>query len=633
MRAQTTLFWILLALLPSASYAAKQPRLWLDRNFELVDADSDSAYYYAAPPTRDGELWRVTLYFAESGEEAVPAVKTQLDGPDLASAHQVGEYTSYYPNGSVKLRGTLNENRRWQGEFTRYRENGHYTVSQFRNGVLHGSKRHFYADGQLEIEVPYIDGEEQDGERICYNEDGQVKLRYSIVDGEKHGVQEYFRDDGVIYKRVHYKHGKYDGLVQRFSRDGQKIFEANYVDDERLGAVREWHEGQLTRETYYRANKRHGTAKRWEDGVLVKALHYVDGRKRGEAHYYYQDGSPESYEHRNKEGELTERREYNRQGGLTQLFVVEDSTYGPAERKESYRDDGSLSRRTIYSVDRRWILEERYRGRGDKPSYRRETVDGDKHGLQISGNPQPGGIGSYDITRYQHGLAVGDYREVDRDGKVLSHGQYERGKQVGDWVRREYGTTVYESYDSRGRRHGERRRELDDGLVLERSHYVAGELHGEQVKRERDGRLTSRGEYRHGVKVGTWQEYDEYAKGLFEGEYVDGKRHGLWLARSPEGYEMARLRFEHGVPVGKNYIFARNGSVREVTPYKDGKRHGRHEKYRDGTLVAVEPFRNGRQHGVTEYFLSNGERYMAEEYDNGTYVRSLERDDSGAEEQ
>ncbi|WP_288128888.1 toxin-antitoxin system YwqK family antitoxin [Microbulbifer sp.] len=613
--------WILLALLPSALWAAEQPRQWLDYNLQPVEAGSDKAVYYHAPAVRDGDRWKLTLYYKDSSDgEAVPALKTQLDGPELASAHMVGEEIHYYEDGSVKLRGTRNENGKWHGEFTRYRKNGHYTVTQLRNGVRHGSERHFYANGQLESEQHYVDGEKADGERIRYDKNGAVKERYTIVDGEKHGVHEHSRD-GVVFKRTHYKHGQMDGLFQRFTSDGEKVLEAPYVDGERHGLVKAWRKGKLSEETHYRAGKRHGVAKRWRNGVLEEEVHYVDGRKRGDARYFYRDGSRESYEHRDDNGKLTERRSYDRKGALTRLLVVEDSAYGPAERKEQYNDDGSLSRRTIYSDDRRWIMEERYADDGEEVIYRRETVDHEPHGLQI--RPSYVRADATEITRYEHGVPVGDYREIDKDGNVLSNGQYRNGEKVGDWVISEYGRTVYESYDNEGRLQGERREEATDGGSL-REHYVAGELHGEQVKRKKDGSLVSRGEYRHGEKTGRWREYDEFVKGLFEGEYVDGKRHGPWLAYSDEGYEMARFRFEHGDPVGKSYVFARNGSLREVIPYKDGKKHGKREAYSNGALVEVERFRNGKRHGLSEYFLSYGERYMAEEYDNGTYVRSID---------
>lgn len=617
-------FWILLALLPSILWAAEQPRQWLDRNLQPVDADSDKAAYYHAPAVRDGERWKLTLYYkAGSDGEAVPALKTQLDGPDLASAHMVGEQIHYYEDGTVELRGTRNENGKWHGEFTRYRKNGHYTVTQLRNGVRHGSERHFYANGQLESERHYVDGEETDGERIRYDENGTVKERYSIVDGEKHGVHEHSRN-GVVFKRVHYKHGQMDGLFQRFTSDGEKVLEAPYVDGERHGLVKEWRKGKLSRETHYRAGKRHGVAKRWKNGVLVEKIQYVDNRKRGDARYFHDDGSLELYEHRDEDGKRTESRRYNRDGKLTKLLVVEDSDYGPAERKELYNDDGSLKQCTIYSVDRRWILEERYADNGEEVIYRRETVDHEPHGLQIRHSYSR--ADATEITRYEQGVPVGDYRQLDKDGNVLSSGQYRNGKKVGDWVISEYDRTVYESYDNEGRLQGERREEITGGGSL-REHYVAGELHGEQVKRRKDGSLISRGEYRHGEKAGRWSEYDEFVKGIFEGEYVDGKRHGLWLAHSSEGYELARFRFEHGDPIGKSYVFARNGSLREVVPYKDGQKHGRREEYRNGALVRVERFRNGQRHGLSESFLANGERYMAEEYDKGTYVGSI--DDSG----
>lgn len=615
-------FWILLGLLPSLLWAQERQLQWLNYDLEPVEAGSELATYYYVSPVRDGERWAITLYHAGT-EEAVPALETQLDGPDFATARMVGKYTRYRRDGSIERQGTFNDEGKVHGEFTNYQKNGDYTVTSYREGIHHGSQRRFYANGQLKSEKHFVNGEEQDGERIHYDENGVVKDRFSIVDGEKHGVHERL-NNGVVAMRIHYKHGKIDGLLQRFTSEGQKVIETAYVDNKKHGVQKEWAKGKLSSEMHYRKGKRHGSAKRWKNGVLVEEVHYVDGRKRGESHYFYSDGTPESYQHHDETGQLTEQRDYDKKGNLTRLLIVEDSTYGPVERNETFRD-GKLYRRKLYSKNHRWVLQERYEDGGEEPTYRRETVDRKKHGRQISASYLRDNAVA--ISHFRHGVPVGDYREVDKDGNVLSRGHYEKGKKVGDWVISEYGRTVHESYDNEGRLQGERREVAADDQLLVQEHYVEGELHGEQIKRREDGRLVSQGEYRRGEKVGTWREYDDSVKGTFEGEYVDGKRSGPWLARSDDGYEMARFHFENGDHTGKSYVFTRNGSLREIIRYKNGKKHGRREGYNNGTLTEVKRFRNGERHGLSEFFLPGGERYMAMEYENGAHVRMIDDND------
>ncbi|MBD3895342.1 hypothetical protein IEI94_05710 [Halomonas sp. ML-15] len=597
---------------------------WIDADLMGVEEGDSTAAYYFEPPVADGELWSVILYYIDEsdGDDPVVAYDVQLDNPDFHDAFLVGEYSRYYQDGSLHRVGTLDDKSRPHGTFTHYHRDGSYEVSEYRHGQRHGYRRDYHANDQLKHEQHFVDGEPEDGERVYYDENGEVTTRYWHVDGKLHGALERFVG-GVLMLGEDYVDGQRHGWARRFTEEGEKVSEVEFVGGQRHGVERRWSDGQLTLESHYRHGQQHGQRQRWDDGVLIVNSSYVEGSRQGEAQFFRNDGTRSRYEYRDEDGQLIERREYGTDDQMTSLMIVEEGEYGPMTRQETYRD-GALVRRRVNSEDRRWSLDEQFQPPGaEEPRYRRETVDREMHGRQV--RPLNWPEGSTEIGEYDHGVPVGEHRHTDEDGNLIAGGRYENGHKVGEWITLSYESTVHENYDDEGRLHGERREVHEDGTQLVREHYRHGERHGDYIQRHAwNGHIIGEGEYRDGQRIGTWRVFNDSHQATFEGEYVDGEKDGLWVAHFEDGYERGRVRYDAGLPVGDHYIFTHDGAVELVSRYEEGRLHGEQLRYFEGTLSEVRRYRNGEPHGLNEFFLPDGERYMVSEYRDGVL---LERED------
>ena len=67
------------------------------------------------------------------------------------------------------------------------------------------------------------------------------------------GLDEWFHENGQLWKRQNYKNGERDGLYEEFYSNGQLRSRGNYIDGERDGLWRIFDEdGNLTRTLTYR---------------------------------------------------------------------------------------------------------------------------------------------------------------------------------------------------------------------------------------------------------------------------------------------------------------------------------------------------------------------------------------------
>ena len=96
----------------------------------------------------------------------------------------------------------------------------------------------------------------------------------------------------------------------------------------------------------------------------------------------------------------------------------------------------------------------------------------------------------------------------------------------------------------RGKPSGIYRAWYPDGRPLIFAVYGWGTLHGDWTEYDEFGRITIKGQYREGLREGTWA----FRKEGIVGHYKEGKKHGKWKT-----YENGRLirieKYHHGEPV------------------------------------------------------------------------------------
>lgn len=136
--------------------------------------------------------------------------------------------------------------------------------------------------------------------------------------GPGHEVVEEHWPDGALRQRRCVRPGPdgqpiNDGLYVTWYPDGQKRYEATYVDGTLHGIERQWHDnGTLWTEQHFRHGSRHGPRCEWDaHGNLRKEEHYIDDQPHGTWKVWTKSGRLKweaRYEHGNPVSEPKEVR-------------------------------------------------------------------------------------------------------------------------------------------------------------------------------------------------------------------------------------------------------------------------------------------------------------------------------------
>lgn len=164
--------------------------------------------------------------------------------------------------------------------------------------VNNGYYREFYQSGQAFVEGQYRLGTRV-GEWSYFHEDGVLAKKLTYKDGEPDGVVETYRPDGTLRRKREYRVGARTGVWVHYDKTGEKpTREERYKDGVADGVWRQWYpSGQQWRETPFVAGKRDGQAKEWnQDGSLRLTAEFVAGVREGLTVEW------------NSQGEKTERR-------------------------------------------------------------------------------------------------------------------------------------------------------------------------------------------------------------------------------------------------------------------------------------------------------------------------------------
>jgi antitoxin component YwqK of YwqJK toxin-antitoxin module len=176
-----------------------------------------------------------------------------------------------------------------------------------------------------------------------------------------------------------------------------------------------------------------------------------------------------------------------------------------------------------------------------------------------------------------HIEADGAYREFYPNGKLFVEGQYQRGRQHGEW-------TYY----------------FEDGKVNRKVIYNNGQPDGAWDVFRADGTLLAKRSFKNGIRDGEWITYDETGKKpLREEHYVKSKADGVWKVWFPSGKLKQQVGFKEGMRHGATIEWDEKGEKMIEINYADNKPHGPtmqrlldgrtiYQEYKDGRLVKQE---------------------------------------------
>lgn len=145
-----------------------------------------------------------------------------------------GEFEQFYPNGSLKEKGT------------------------YKNDQLHGTYTGFYKNGQTRFVLNYEHGNKT-GYNVLYFENGQMEQEVSIENGKINGTFKSWYPSGNPMKEIHYLNGVLHG------RNAS------------------WHvDGSLAQDGYYSHGKKDSIHKTFE--IFIKNPIKVESYKKGQKH-------------------------------------------------------------------------------------------------------------------------------------------------------------------------------------------------------------------------------------------------------------------------------------------------------------------------------------------------------------
>jgi antitoxin component YwqK of YwqJK toxin-antitoxin module len=497
----------------------------------------------------------------------------------LSHAQSVNEKN--WPNGSPKLRETLD-----------------------KKGFKTGECTYWYENGQMKLRESYERGR-RTGTCEAWFEDGTPQYRRAFV--------VMTRGNGSLAgtEPVSVRHGEW----VEHHYNGQKMKEEHYVEGVLQGEVRTWYEnGQLEEVKTMEDKFENGPYKRYfEDGQLHMEGRFAKGEKTGEWKTWHRNG----------------------QLAFSDVFVSDKHIDGPWVGKHANGADslsGSYSNGRMNGI---WTASHPNGRLKSKTLYRDNMPVGEFVEFYANGNKRLEGAFGTSQNDGQRQREEGLWKEWHENGQLMREATYDDGRLVGhcqEWYPN--GQKRFETnYVIAGRKDemmdGMTREWYEDGALMSegaytsglrdglwKEYYPGGQLMSEAIfdRSKASGAVTvyhpngnkrSTGFYevagRRKKRTGHWTEW--YVDGTMqsEGEYVSNKRQGRWREWHENGKIKEDAFFEDGVYQGAYKSFHPNGELMVEGTYRGERNHQGlaygEWKYFDegGSLLRSEFWYNGRK--------------------------------------
>ncbi len=444
-----------------------------------------------------------------------------------------GYWITYYPNSLRKSEGNRKDfllDSTWRF----YRENGNLkNIINYKEDKKHGKSYYYNDECQLIAEEIYENGKLEGDKKIYFPSEDSLLLLKELIPYEadlKNGYSFQYAKDGRIISIVQYKNGfvKKREKINRKDKEGRKqglwkTYYSNY---------------RLKKEERYQNNLLNGYVKRYnKEGKLESASLYIKGVKQSEEENiadfnieatYYADGS--------KKSEIT----YNLAGkkdGIAKYYTEN----GEVEKTEIYRNDyllakGIIDKEGLYQgVWENYYLSGKLKSKG---SY----LDGKKYNKweYFYQNGQLEQLGFYD----KNGKYTGEWKWYYDNGQLLREEEFRRGLEDG----------YLKEFDR-------------EGNLITEGEFIDGEREGEWFYELNDHK--EEGKYRYGERNGIWKHYYPNGKLSFEGNYAEGREEGKHLYYYPSGSLKKREEYSYGEKVGKWKWFNEDGFETMEIIYKN----------------------------------------------------------------
>lgn len=127
---------------------------------------------------------------------------------------------------------------------------------------------------------------------LGYYENGSIRFRFPIQDGEIHGVGKTWNENGALEWEQNYQNGVLHGPAYYWSANGFIQSESHYRNGIRQGIQKRWFlTGILATQRLYSEGRQNGLSLRWyPSGKLLGRTNYADDLRHGIREEYAEDG-------------------------------------------------------------------------------------------------------------------------------------------------------------------------------------------------------------------------------------------------------------------------------------------------------------------------------------------------------
>ncbi len=184
-----------------------------------------------------------------------------------------------------------------------------------------GTWRWYYPDGQLQLEIDYVNGSKHGAERKWYD-NGKLAYEGAYADGHRVGAWVFYYKNGKLKEQCNYDSaGKLHGELAVYKGNGELKYRGGYLHGDKHGDWEgNWNDRTrfATEKGHYERGQSHGEFLGWyENGQLACRRQLFHGDRHGELVEYYEDGSPKLEEHWRYNRPVGERRSWDPEGNET----------------------------------------------------------------------------------------------------------------------------------------------------------------------------------------------------------------------------------------------------------------------------------------------------------------------------
>jgi len=460
----------------------------------------------------------------------------------------------------------------------------------------------------------------------------------------------YFEGSNQLKATYTLLKGKLNGLYTEYNKDGEKIFEANYVNDVTQGKYIFVNEIKHTT-TYgnYVNDKKDGPFTEFDSyGKKCKEGFFKQDFYNGKITEYNPDGSILCFQ-TYKIGVLEGPSEFYQYLNDTVMHRIKGQYINDNEEGMFYFE--YVNRKTNKPIESRFLTFKNGELHGQCVDYRNDSLifanyeNGLLHGQYtvyidvnhgLLGNPP-----TFDKSKcfllsegvFIKGVKSGYWRNYDLLNKLLrEEGDFLNGKKDGIW--KVYNTEKYMC------RNSDSTYVVDFGhLLLRQDSYQNGKLSGpakfnyviesekykcknihtpdDSCSRTILHRVDLTVNYKNDLKNGLYSYKDENGALLYEGQYLNGEKNGEWLEQINyiEGESTyATVNYTNGILDGEIKLYNSNNTMLLKGSYKQNKEDGEWSYYNDRNIVKKHTYNNGILHGPTLYYDELGALSVYEKF-------------------